>query len=251
MSVLPNYSTPDATRIIVALSGPPGSGKSVVGEALERRFGATRIICSQQLEVAIRAGILCTPASESGVDRETQINDTLYAVRSMKDQGRLIPDHIVDACIEYGIQSALGRIIVIDGYPRTLAQVQTLMQMCARTFTRFHFVPFVIDASAAFCSQRIRDRACAQGRTDDQCGFTYMRRVYDALANFGDLHNPGPESVAGVLSLNSSLRGLTDFLHGFVRMEKPEDRVPPIEEVHAQTCSLMERALGALGQTRG
>src|SRR5262249_8392843 len=99
----------------VVLIGPPGAGKSTLVPALVGTFSLDRIATGERLRAAIAAGSELGRTSAAYVER-----------------GDLVPD----ALIERLLRSCLARTqptagILLDGYPRSLHQAQTLDALLA------------------------------------------------------------------------------------------------------------------------
>jgi adenylate kinase len=100
----------------VVLLGPPGAGKGTQAERLSRRLGVPHISTGAMLREAIL--------------RETDLG---RAVREYVESGRLVPDPLMEEVLETRLRepdSAAG--FVLDGYPRTTAQAESLDRFLTR-----------------------------------------------------------------------------------------------------------------------
>jgi adenylate kinase len=97
----------------LVLLGPPGAGKGTQARMLDLRLKAPQIASGDLLRAAVRAG------SELG----------LKAKRFM-DKGDLVPDALVLDLIGERLDSPDARDgFILDGFPRTVAQAETLAAM--------------------------------------------------------------------------------------------------------------------------
>jgi adenylate kinase len=97
----------------LVLLGPPGAGKGTQARMLGLRLKAPQIASGDLLRAAVRAG------SELG----------LKAKRFM-DKGELVPDALVLDLIGERLDSPDARDgFILDGFPRTVAQAETLAAM--------------------------------------------------------------------------------------------------------------------------
>ena len=96
--------------LVVILLGPPGVGKGTQGLRLAEVFGWERLVTGDLLRAARREG--------------TEVGRR--AARYM-DQGELVPDDVMVALFEErmaGLPDGAG--VLLDGFPRTVAQAEAL-----------------------------------------------------------------------------------------------------------------------------
>jgi adenylate kinase len=93
----------------VALLGPPGSGKGTQAERLRDGFGF----------IALATGDLL---------RSARATDTELGRRAAEhmDRGGLVPDALIVAMIRTAIGDLDGKSVLLDGFPRTMAQADAL-----------------------------------------------------------------------------------------------------------------------------
>jgi adenylate kinase len=138
----------DAVRIV--LMGPPGAGKGTQAAVVAERLGVPHISTGDIFRSNVTAG---TP-----LGRE--------AKRYM-DAGEYVPDSVTNAMVRDRLaepDAAAG--FLLDGYPRTLAQVDELDAMLAAAGSHLDKVieiTVVTDEVVA----RLLGRAAEQGRADD------------------------------------------------------------------------------------
>jgi len=132
------------------LMGPPGAGKGTQARFVADHFGIPAISTGDIFRANVTQG---TPL---GVE----------AKRYM-DAGEYVPDEVTNLMVRNRIDeddAAPG--FLLDGYPRTLAQVDELDEMIGFTGHRLDAV-VVLTVDAEELVQRLLNRAVTDGRTDD------------------------------------------------------------------------------------
>jgi adenylate kinase len=132
------------------LMGPPGAGKGT-----QAKIVATRLAVP-----AISTGDIF----RANVSQQTPLG--IEAKRFM-DKGEYVPDEITNGMVRdrIGQQDAKSGFL-LDGYPRTLAQVQELDAMLAEQGAEIDAV-VVLTVDRDEIVQRLLKRAQEEGRTDD------------------------------------------------------------------------------------
>lgn len=136
----------------IALFGPPGSGKGTQAETLIKEFGFVHLAPGDLLrkEVAEK-----TPLG-------LQVDGIMKA-------GQLVSDDIIHSILGNNIQAVVekqGRIL-LDGFPRTLVQLEFLQDCLAKFGTQLHGV-FFLDVDKEVLIERLEGR-----RTCSSCGAVY------------------------------------------------------------------------------
>ena len=94
----------------VVILGPQGSGKGTQAQALHARTGLIHVASGDVLRAAIRA--------------ETPLG---LAAKPYYDAGELVPDEIIIGMLIEEIRKVPpGRDVLLDGFPRTVAQARAL-----------------------------------------------------------------------------------------------------------------------------
>ena len=132
----------------VALLGPPGSGKGTQAARLRDQLGF----------VALATGDLLREARVAGSDLGSR------ASRYM-DRGELVPDELIVAMIRRELADLDDKPVVLDGFPRTVAQADALAG-ALRSRARELSAVVLVDVPDDVVVQRISDRG--QGRQDDR-----------------------------------------------------------------------------------
>lgn len=145
-------STSDHGRVSrIVLMGPPGAGKGTQATRVAERFGIP----------AISTGDIF----RANVAERTELGRT--AQRYM-DAGEYVPDEVTNAMVAERLSDAdvSSRGFLLDGYPRTEAQVAELDRMLAEAGTQLDKV-VEITADVDELVSRLLGRAAQQGRSDD------------------------------------------------------------------------------------
>ena len=132
----------------IVLLGPPGSGKGTQAERLRQRDGVT-------------------PLSTGELLRRARAEDSELGRRAAEhmDRGGLVPDELVVAAVRDAIAGLHGEAILLDGFPRTLAQARALDDVLAEHGRELH-AAVLIDVPDEAVVERIAGRG--QGREDDR-----------------------------------------------------------------------------------
>ena len=125
---------------MIALLGPPGSGKGTQAERLRDELGFTWL----------STGALLREARAVGTELGRRAGGYM-------DRGELIPDDVIVDVIEDALAEVGHRPVLLDGFPRTLAQ--------AEAFGRELYAAILIDVPDDVVVERIAGRG--QGRADD------------------------------------------------------------------------------------
>ena len=135
----------------VIFLGPPGAGKGTQAQALAREWGVPHIATGDMLREAVAAK---TPLG-------------LEAKRHM-DSGGLVPDEVVIGLVgERLAQPDAKAGVVLDGFPRTVAQAEALDALFARAGIALDRVIF-FDVSRAELLRRLTGRRVCRA-----CGRTF------------------------------------------------------------------------------
>jgi adenylate kinase len=132
------------------LMGPPGSGKGTQAAIVSARLGISAISTGDIFRANVAGG---TPL---GVEAKKYIS-----------QGEYVPDSVTNAMVAARLarpDAATG--FILDGYPRTLTQVDFLDGVLAEQGTKLDCViALVVDEEEVV--KRLLRRADAEGRSDD------------------------------------------------------------------------------------
>jgi adenylate kinase len=135
------------TRLV--LMGPPGAGKGTQAESLAERIDAAHISTGDIFR--------------ANVKEQTELGRT--AQRYM-DAGEYVPDEVTNAMVRDRISRVDAESFILDGYPRTVDQVETLDTMLAELDRPLDVVlALVVDPEELI--GRLLKRAETSGRADD------------------------------------------------------------------------------------
>lgn len=139
------------------LFGPPGAGKGTQAKFIVERFGIPQISTGDMLRAAVKAG------SELGLK-----------AKSVMDSGGLVSDDLVLALVKERLSSTDCQSgFILDGFPRTLAQADGLLQVLDAIGKSINHV-ISLDVDNAEIVKRLSGR-----RTCSACGKGY-HVIYDA-----------------------------------------------------------------------
>ncbi|HSJ46994.1 MAG TPA: adenylate kinase [Euzebyales bacterium] len=132
------------------LFGPPGAGKGTQASALVDRYHIVHISTGDIFR--------------ENVGRETELG---LRAKQYMDAGDLVPDEVVIAMVEDRLaQDDTREGFLLDGFPRTAAQVEALHEVLAAHGHELDAViRLVVDDDELVA--RLLQRAEEQGRTDD------------------------------------------------------------------------------------
>lgn len=132
------------------LLGPPGAGKGTQAREISRRLGVPAISTGDIFRRNVSTG---TPL---GVE----------ASRYM-DAGEYVPDQLTNAMVRDRLaEEDCAKGFLLDGYPRTVAQVDTLDAMLEERGERLDAVIEIV-ADPDVVVERLLGRAVVEGRVDD------------------------------------------------------------------------------------
>jgi adenylate kinase len=136
----------------IILLGPPGAGKGTQAEMLVAEYGLVQLSTGDMLRAALAQG------TELGLK-----------AKAIMDAGDLVADDIILGMIRERLQSdECANGVILDGFPRTVAQAEGLDEMLAEIGMGIdHVIEMQVDEAALFA--RIENRANETGgaRSDD------------------------------------------------------------------------------------
>ena len=148
----------------VILFGPPGAGKGTQAQRIVDAHGLIQLSTGDMLRAAIAAG------SELGLQ-----------AKSLMDEGKLVSDDVIIGMIANRMNDDdCKNGVILDGFPRTVAQAKALDVMFAAGNIQIdQVIEIQVDESALFA--RIESRAAETGgaRSDDTAEVLEQRlKVY-------------------------------------------------------------------------
>ena len=136
------------TRLL--MMGPPGAGKGTQAELVAKRFGVPAISTGDIFRANVAEG---TPLGQQA--------------KKFLDAGEYVPDSLTNDLVRDRLsQPDAVAGFLLDGYPRTLAQVEFLDHALAEAGTELdHVIELTVDVDEVV--KRLHKRALEEGRTDD------------------------------------------------------------------------------------
>ncbi len=132
------------------LMGPPGAGKGTQAKVVAERFGIP----------AISTGDIFRENVSEGTELGRKAKEYM-------DAGEYVPDEITNLMVRNRIDEPDAEPgFLLDGYPRTLAQVEELDGMIQYTGHRLDAV-VVLAVDSEELIKRLLERAQTEGRADD------------------------------------------------------------------------------------
>ena len=136
--------------MIVVLLGPPGAGKGTQAKRLVEKTNALHLSSGDILRTQRAAG------SELGKQ-----------VSAYMDRGELVPDELIIETMLQRILSAEGRHVLLDGFPRTVAQAEALDNALGEKGLRVDRVVDIVVADSELTQRLTLRRSCPK------CGAVY------------------------------------------------------------------------------
>ena len=134
----------------LVIFGPPGSGKGTQSVRIAEKYGLAHISTGEIFRREIRQ------QSPLGIK-----------VKSIIEQGELVPDALLVEVLKSGISAAGARNgLLFDGYPRTLQQAADLNTVMAESGNAVNLV-LSLDVEEEELVGRLLNRARLEGRADD------------------------------------------------------------------------------------
>jgi adenylate kinase len=134
----------------IVLLGAPGSGKGTQAALLEKNLGVPHISTGALFRAAV--------SQQTPLGRK---------VKTFLDRGELVPDDLTLGLLEERMtQADAEHGFILDGYPRNLAQAESLDALLDRLESPVE-IAIQIDVDTEQVVARIAKRAAEEGRSDD------------------------------------------------------------------------------------
>jgi len=152
--------------VILIFLGPPGAGKGTQAKVLEEKCGHRQISTGDLLRA--------NRAAKTPLGLEAQ---------GFMDRGELVPDDLIIRMMESELANATD--VVVDGFPRTVAQAEAFDAMIAAKHLTATAVLFDVDLSALM--ERLTGRW-----TNPRTGRVYHEKFYPPKVAGIDDEDGGP-----------------------------------------------------------
>jgi adenylate kinase len=130
--------------------GAPGSGKGTQGKLLAEHLKVPEVSTGELLRAAVKQGTALGKEAKKYMDR-----------------GELVPDNVVLGLIEEILDSKeAARGVMMDGFPRTVAQAQAVDKLLGGKKAKVDRV-VLLDVAEDELTRRLLARAAKEGRSDD------------------------------------------------------------------------------------
>jgi len=127
------------------LLGPPGAGKGTQAALMRDRLRVPHISTGDLLR--------------SAVERQTELGKS---AKKFMDEGKLVPDELVIGLIRERLQDDAAEGFLLDGFPRNLAQGETLEELLQENRVALDHV-----VSLSVPVGELVERMLGRGRSDD------------------------------------------------------------------------------------
>lgn len=210
----------------IVLFGPPGSGKGTQAQFIVGRFGIPQISTGDMLREAVKAK---SPLGE--------------IAKSVMDAGGLVSDDIVLGLVEERVsRDDCISGFILDGFPRTIPQADSLMSLLTRSNRKIDFV-ISLEVDSCELISRLSGRrtcpACGKGfhllynkpvseGLCDSCGTTLVQRDDDSEITVINRLNVYEQQTSSLKSYFKDL-GLIHSVSGS----------GSISDIQSQICSII------------
>lgn len=145
---------------VYIITGPPYSGKGTQSEILAKPL---------QLK-HISTGDSCRLEKE-------QKTSTGILMAAYEEKGDLVPDSVMKSLLSQILDESLNeKGIILDGYPRTISQVDSLLQLVEEKGLRIKRA-LNIEVPREELLKRAMERAGTSDREDDKSPETHLKRI--------------------------------------------------------------------------
>ncbi|WP_460620185.1 adenylate kinase [Hymenobacter ruber] len=186
----------------IVLFGPPGAGKGTQSQKLITKYNLVHLSTGDLLRAQIAQG------TELGL-----------TAKKLMDEGLLVPDAVVIGMIGSALKdNPQAGGFIFDGFPRTVAQAESLDQLMAAHNTHIGCM-IALEVQEEELVKRLLERGKTSNRPDDQDETKIRRRV--------TVYNTETAQVAGYYAAQNKFHALNG--------------IGPIDDIFGQICGLIDQ----------
>ena len=186
----------------IVLFGPPGAGKGTQSQKLITHYNLVHLSTGDLLRAQIAQG------TELGL-----------TAKKLMDEGLLVPDEVVIGMIGSALKdNPQSGGFIFDGFPRTVAQAESLDQLMAAHNTHIGCM-IALEVQEEELVTRLLERGKTSNRPDDQDETKIRRRV--------TVYNTETAQVAGYYAAQKKFHALNG--------------IGPIDSIFAEICGLIDQ----------
>lgn len=137
--------------------GPPGSGKGTLSKQLSEKYKIPHISTGDLLR-----------------ERKLQADELGLKIKSLIDNGLFVPDSVIVPIVSEHITKCKSGF-VLDGFPRTVAQLKMLNKFFHKNEIKHLFI--ILDVTEQTIRKRIAGRAIVENRADDSSDKIFNERM--------------------------------------------------------------------------
>ena len=180
--------------------GAPGSGKTTDAELIaEQNENISHYSTGDMLRAEVASG------SERGKEIEQYIS-----------KGAIVPIEIVIETIVSAIASAPTDVVIIDGYPRSIEQMEALDNYLTKSNDVTLVSVIEVEVSEATARQRVLGRA--RGADDKEAVFNNRMKVYaEPLQEIRDFYTK--KGILKVISGEDSIEAIVSEMQNYIQSQ--------------------------------
>ncbi len=208
------------------LLGPPGVGKGTQAKRLTEEYKIPQVSTGDMLRAAIKAG------SKLGLE-----------AKGYMDRGALVPDSVVLGLVDERFQGDAKKGFILDGFPRTVAQADTLGGMLKKAGRTIDHVVCLTADNEELVSRLSGRRTCAKCSTPFHVKFNPPKKAGICDACGGELYQRDDDKEVAIrnrlVTYDAQTKPLIEYYKG-VKLLRPVDALGSMDEVTARIRSVLK-----------